>query len=89
MTTRRFKAGDIVWHKRLKKFGKFVEYNWITDEEAYVEFFEEDGYTECKCITVAQLYSLCKYVREDGICMKGVSSSGRCKFPVCSHFEQR
>lgn len=85
---KRFKTGDVVYHRHLKQFGKFIEYNKLSDSEAFVEFTEDDGYVECKCITLAQLQGVCKHKREDGVCLIGASSSGRCKFPVCSYYEQ-
>lgn len=85
--SKKFKAGDRVYHKHLKQFGTFVKYAWSADTECFVEFEEEDGYTECKHVTVYQLEGKCKHIRDDGICLKGASSSGMCQFPVCSYYE--
>ncbi len=52
---KKFKAGDIVYHKNLQKCGIFAEYDWLTDTECHVEFIDEDGYKECKHVTVSQL----------------------------------
>lgn len=52
---KKFKAGDRVYHKHLKQFGTFVQYNKLSDEECYVEFVDENGYTECKIVSVSQL----------------------------------
>ena len=53
--TKKFKSGDKVYHRHLKQFGTFVQYNTLSDDECYVDFVNEDGYTECKIVSVSQL----------------------------------
>ena len=84
---KKFKQGDIVYHRHLKQYGKFIEYNRISDEEAYVEFTDQYGYSDVKCVTVAQLQGVCESRRHDGYCLKGVSASGWCQFPNCNQYE--
>ena len=43
--TKKFKFGDKVYHRHLKQFGTFVQYNTLSDDECYVDFVDEDGYT--------------------------------------------
>ncbi|WP_288681561.1 hypothetical protein [uncultured Eubacterium sp.] len=50
-----FKKGDKVYHKNLKKFGKFIGYAWESREEADVDFIMEDGYVEQRHVSVNQL----------------------------------
>ena len=42
--TKKFKSGDKVYHRHLKQFGTFIQYNTLSDEECYVDFIDEDGF---------------------------------------------
>ena len=84
---KKFKPGDRVYHRNLKQYGKFVGYAWESDDECDVEFEEDDGYVEQKHVSVSWLDFECKHRRKDGICLKGVSSSGVCTHPLCSCYE--
>ena len=53
--TMKFKNGDTVYHKRLKQFGTFIKYNPLCDDECFVVFKDEDGYEDCKCVSVSQV----------------------------------
>ena len=53
-------------------------------------FYEKDCPSHIKCHGCARMYSdnykaKCKHMREDGICLKGASSTGMCK-EHCSHY---
>lgn len=67
---KKFKQGDIVYHRHLKQYGKFIEYNWISDEEAYVAFTDQYGYSDVKCVTVAQLQGVCESRRRGWVLVK-------------------
>lgn len=84
---RYFKEGDRVYHKHLNQFGTFVQYKKICDEECYVEFLDQDNYTECKCVSLSQLMKVCKHMRPNGVCSIGASNAGYCTIPVCSFYE--
>lgn len=58
---KRFKAGDEVYHTRLKRFGKFIKYHPLSDDEAYVEFTDDYGYPDGKCVTAWLLEDAHKY----------------------------
>ena len=62
---KRFEEGDIVYHRRLKQSGKFIKYHPLSDNEAYVEFTDDYGYPDSKCITVELLERVCKHKQED------------------------
>lgn len=51
----KYKPGDRVYHKNLKKYGTFVGYAWESDEECDVDFEMEDGYIEQKHVSVSWL----------------------------------
>ena len=54
-------------------------------------FYEKDMSSHIQCHGCARMYAdkfkkVCKHMREDGVCLKGASSSGRCQ-EHCSHYE--
>ena len=50
-----FKSGDKVFHTRLKKYGVFVAYSKLSDNDAIVEFIDEYGYEDIITISVCFL----------------------------------
>ena len=53
--------------------------------------YESDCPSHIKCHGYARMYTdnykkVCKHRREDGICLKGASSTGKCK-EYCSYYE--
>lgn len=58
---------------------------------AYVDFVNEDRFDEMEELSKSSFgkdwdRDVCKHMREDGICLKGASSTGRCE-EHCSYFE--
>lgn len=51
----RFKAGDRVYHKNLKMYGIFVEYDWTGLTECHVDFDNDEGFEDCRHVTTNQL----------------------------------
>lgn len=51
----RFKKDDKVYHKRLKRFGVFIKYSKLSDDECFVTFTDEDGNEDTRCVSVSQL----------------------------------
>ena len=49
---KKFKTGDKVYHKNLKKYGTFVDYARNSDEECHVNFEMEDGGSEQRHVSV-------------------------------------
>lgn len=83
----KFKPGDRVYHRNLKQYGIFVGYAWESDEECDVDFEMEDGEIEQKHVSINWLELACEHRRNDGICLNGASSSGKCIYPTCSHYK--
>ncbi len=54
---KKFKPGDMVYHKNLKLEGKFLGYAWESDDEADVEFVI-DGEIEQRHVSINQLVKL-------------------------------
>ena len=54
---KKFKPGDMVYHKNLKLDGKFLEYAWESDDEADVEFVI-DREIEQRHVSINQLVKL-------------------------------
>lgn len=49
---KKFKPGYRVYHRNLRRHGKFISYAWESDEECDVEFETDDGYIEQKHVSV-------------------------------------
>ena len=43
---KKFKHGDRVYHRNLKQYGIFIDYEWESEEECDVNFETEDGEME-------------------------------------------
>ena len=52
---KKFKHGDIVYHRNLKQYGTFIDYAWESEEECDVDFEMEDGEMEQKHVSVSWL----------------------------------
>jgi len=50
---KKFNKGDRVYHKNLKAYGTFEEYDWASNDGAFVEFDDEEF--GCRCVTLNQL----------------------------------
>lgn len=50
-----FQTGDRVYHRKLKRYGIFVQYAWESDEECDVEFETEDGFADYRHVSVCFL----------------------------------
>ena len=60
-----FKKGDRVLHKNLQMKGTFVEYDWTGEDEAWVDFDNEDNYEDCRHISTNQLVLINHIMEED------------------------
>ena len=49
------KKGNRVYHKTLKRYGIFLEYDWTGKNECHVQFDMDDGYEEIRHVTTEQL----------------------------------
>ena len=59
-----FKKGDRVLHKNLHMKGTFVEYDWAGEDEAWVDFDNEDNYEDCRHISTNQLVLVNNIIEE-------------------------
>lgn len=53
-----FKKGDRVYHKNLKLYGIFQEYDWASEDFCFVTFDSEDNYDDTRCVSLNQLVSV-------------------------------
>lgn len=50
-----FKAGDRVYHKSLKLYGVFIEYDWTGKDECHVNFNTPRGYERILHVTTKEI----------------------------------
>ena len=44
-----------MYHKNLRMYGTFVEYDWTGNSECHVDFDNEDGFEDCRHVSTNQL----------------------------------
>lgn len=88
MDGKKFKSGDRIYHINLNLYGTFIDYVFGDDNECDVELKTENGIVEYNNISVRCIKLVCKHRKDDGICLKGASSSGKCIYPSCSYYER-